>query len=98
MEKPRINRTRDFSCFRVQELKEAPMFEDFSTVESHLSPHVVNAVCDLPALHTRLFWDPFVPSELFTSMEWTSVLLDRIDNGRLVDPSSTTGYRISGRG
>jgi hypothetical protein len=74
------------------------MFEDFSTVESRLTPRVVNAVCDLPALYTCLFWEPEVPGELFTSMEWTSVLLDRIDSGQDVDPSSTAGYRISGRG
>ncbi len=53
------------------------MFEDFSTTDFCPDPRVINSVCDLPSIYTCLFWDPAVPGELFTAMEWTSVLLNR---------------------
>ncbi len=74
------------------------MFEDFSTTDICPEPRVFNSVCDLPSMYSCLFWEPAIPGELFTAMEWTSVLLNRIDAGLPVDPSSTAGYCITGRG
>lgn len=74
------------------------MFEDVSTVESHLSPRIVNAVCDLPALSFCGMWFPCCKGQLFRMIEWTAVYLDRIDNGQSVEPCSLVGHPISGRG
>lgn len=74
------------------------MFEDFSTIESRLAPHIVNAVCDLPSLSHADMWFPCCNGQLFRMIEWTAVYLDRLENGQPVEQSSLIGHPVSGRG